>query len=475
MRPEPSTPDNRKQAFYAEMGAFASRAEVRSVGFKQVDLWKQMFPQMFDWLDTTIPTVSPQSGQRLTLVYNCLNVLGETRGALPFCLKRYVKGKGSEEAYDHPVYKLIHDRPNAYQTSYDFWSTKEKLKHIHGNAYALIDRDIYGDPVALYLIPPDEVAINQTESGEVYYKWFDRVIRSTDILHFKNYSTNGLEGISTIKANSLTIGLGLKLKQYNSSLIGNRTHGYLTGPKPKDELQKGQIKGTWNKQHSPEGQSGSLKAETIKTQSFGDIPYLYGGVEFHALTLPADQAAYIESSQLNDRDILGMFRMPPTMVSIYKDAPYNSSEQQDIQFVKYTLASIRQDEQECDYKLLPTGNRTYYCKYSLNGILRGDMKTRREFYAAGIGTGWMTPRMAAEFEDLQWLGGPEGDKYYMQGNMIPMDLLEKFVMSKAAQQTNQPDNQKSEEDVRSEIKAELREVLQGKLNGHYKDVAKLLE
>lgn len=436
-----------------------------------------MFPSMFDWMDTSVPTVTSTSGQRLSLVYSCLNVLGETRGAVPFQVKRNGKN-GSENTYDHVVYRLIHDRPNPYMTAFTFWSTIEKLKHIHGNAYALIDRDVYYEPAALYLLDPVQVSVMKAPNGEIYYRYYDKTFRHTDVLHFKNYSTNGLEGISTITANGMTVGLGLKLKQYNSSLIGNRPHGYLTTPvKPKDQQQKVQIKKQWNGDDAETDQKG-YKAESIQTQSFGTIPLLYGGVEFKSLTLPADQAAYILATELNDNDILGMFRMPPTMVSRYKNAPYNSSEQQDIAFGKYTLASSKEYEQECTEKLFPTSNqrreKSYYCQFNLNGLMRGDMKARKDFYTGLFNIASITPNQICEFEDLPTYG-PDGDKHYVQGALIPVDMVADFILSKSAKQENQPDNQKTEEKMREQIREEFREQIKSRLNGHYKQVADLLE
>lgn len=473
MRPEPSQPDTRKQAFYAQMGVLSSTLHTRSIGLKQFDLWQQMFPTMFDWLDTSVPAVSSKSGQRLTLVYNCLNVLGETVGSLPCVVKRYTEN-GPESAYTHPVYRLLHDRPNPYMTAFDFWSTVEKLKHIYGNAYALIDRDQYYDPSALYLVDPSQVSIQQTPgTGEIYYKFLDKTIRHTDILHFKNYSTDGLCGISTITSNALSVGLGLKLKNYNSSLIGNRPHGYLTSEaRPKTLEDKEQKRKMWNQ---PDGDSTnrSIKAETIQTQAFGSIPLLYGGVEFHALTLPADQAAYIAGTELNDRDILGMFRVPPTMVSIYKDAPYNSSEQQDIAFVKYTLASLVQKEQECTEKLFPTSNqrreKSYYVKFVRGGILQGDMKAQREFYASGIQNSYLSPNDVREYLELSKVEG--GDRYYLQGALVPTDKIDEFIEGKSAKQENQPDNQKAKDEERAKIGEEIR----SRLNGHYKLVSDLFD
>ncbi len=469
MRDEPRTPDLRKQAFYANLGAAAARGEFRSVGLKDIDTYRLMFPTMFEGLDTSLPSVSPISGQKLTLVWNCLNVRGETIGSLPCSVMRYTD-KGPESDYNHPVYRLLHDRPNAHMTAFDFWSTVEKIKHVDGNAFVLIDNDGV-DPIALYPFMPGKVTIIKTIEGEVYYKVDGKTFRSTDILHFKNYTTNGYIGISTITANALSVGLGLKVKNYNSTLVGTRGYGYLTGPKPKDEMQKSQMKGMWNKDFSNE--PAKVQAETIHTNAFGDIPYLYGGVEFKPMTLSADESAYIESAEMNDRDILGMFRMPPTMVSIYKDAPYNSSEQQDIAFVKYTMASLRQYEQECTEKLFPVSNRrrekSWYVKFNLNGLLRGDMKARREFYASGIQSGWLTPNQVCEFEELPTYEG--GDRHYLQGALIPTDKVDEFLASKSAKQENQPDNQVAKDEERARIGDEVRR----RLNGSFKQVADLFE
>lgn len=454
----------------------ASRGEFRSVGLTQLDAWRQMFPTMFEGLDTSLPAVSPITGQKLTLVWNCLNVHGETTGSLPCSVLRYTEN-GPKPDYLHPVYRLLHERPNPYMTAFDFWSTVEKVKQIWGNAFVLIDNDGV-EPIALYPLPSWDVNVKKTAGGELYYECNGKHYRHTDILHFKNYSVDGYCGISTITANQLSVGLGLKLKQYNSSLIGNRPHGYLTGPKPKDEMQKEQIKKQWNNNSGTQDTytSSSLQSQTIQTNAFGPIPYLYGGVEFKALTLPADQAAYILGTELNDRDILGMFRMPPTMVSIYKDAPYNSSEQQDIAFVKYTKASLRNYEQECTEKLFPISNRrrekSWYVKFNLNGLLRGDMKARKEFYTALFNIASLSANEIREFEEMTTYEG--GNEYFVQGALVPVRLIEDYIMSKSAKQENQPDAQ-AEQKMREDIKAELREVLQKTLNGHYKDVASILD
>jgi HK97 family phage portal protein len=456
----------RKQDFFTRLGASASKAEFRS-SLSQFDLWNAMFPSMFDGIGSgsgTLPSVSVKSAQRIATVFSCLNVRGETVGSLPFSSKKNTD-TGAVVDYKTSVHRLLHDRPSPNITAFDFWSTIEKLKLAWGNSYAEIIRDRSFNPIELKLLPSWDVEFKQLpNSTELYYSYKGRTIRSTDVLHFKNYSEDGLCGLSSIKMNQLTMGRSLKLSQYNNNIIGERPPGYLTSEKkPKDLNQKAQMRSQWDKRTSLQDEQDPEQAKPL---AIGGIPFLTGGLEYKQFSLPADDVAYIEAAKLTDQDITAIFRIPPVFVQNYENAPYNSSEQQDIIFAKYTLASTRAIEQECTEKLYPESNKVTYerfAKFSLQGLLSGDHNTRKEFYASGIQNGWLTPNQACAFEDLPTYG-PDGDKHYMQGAMVPVDKLADFVMSKSAG-TGQ---------TREQILGELKRELKTKMNGHYQEVEPFL-
>lgn len=441
--------------------------EKRSVGLKQLEAWQAQFPTMFDGALSSTPAISETSAQKIATVFTCLNVLGETRGSLPFDVKENTS-KGSVTVYNHPVHRLIHDRPNPYMTAFDFWSTVEKVKKAWGNCYVRIQRDSNFTPVALWILDSCYVQVINN-NGVIYYNNKGDIYQSTEVLHFKNYSTDGICGISSIRQNALTLGLSLKLTQYNSSIIGERPYGYLTSEKkPKDLQQKGQMRSQWDKRDSSSDENDHT--DTTKAKTIGGIPYLSGGLEFKSFTLPADDVAYIESAKLTDQDIYGIFRVPPTFAQNWERAPYNSSEQQDIVFAKYSLASIRGDEQECNEKLFPESNKStgqYYCKVNLRGLLRGDTNTRKEYYTSLIQNGVMSPNMAAEFEDLPTYEG--GDQHFIQLNMVPVDKIADVVESQIKKSSGAGQTQS-----REQIMAELKEKIRPKLNGHFKEIEEFL-
>lgn len=457
--------ENRKLEYHVAMGAMAAGANFRAVGLKQWESWNAMFPLMFDGATATSPSVSELSAQKIATVFTCLNIRGETVGSLPFSVKKNTD-TGPVTDYNNQVHRLIHDRPNEYSTAFDHWAAVEKLKLAWGDSFNEIVRDSSGVPKALYIREKPDVTIKVTPSGEIYYDYKGRIIRSTDMLHFKNYPMGGIYGVSSIRQNAMTLSLSMKLNQYNSAIIGDRPPGYLVAPpgvRPKDTQQKEQIKKQWDDR----SKSGDSEIGT-QASSLGGIPLLYGGVEFKSFSLPADDVAYIESAKLKDQDIYGIFRIPPTLAENYEKAPYNSSEQQDIVFVKYSLASIREIEQECTEKLFPESNKqtgTLYCKMDLRGLLRGDTNARKEFYAGLFNIGAITPNQICELEDLPTYG-KDGDQHFVQGALVPIDKIADMV---AAQSTA-----KAAPVTRAEIIKELREKIQPKLNGHYADIAEFL-
>jgi HK97 family phage portal protein len=432
-------------------------ANVSFRGSLKDDKWfQENFPGWFDAIGSG-GSVSKRNAIKIGTVYICLNILGETFGSLPFDVKQDTS-KGRITRKDSPVYKLIHDRPNPYTNAYDFWSTIVKLIKGWGNAYARIQFQ-KGVPVAIWQLHPSDVDILMTESGLFYkVKSTGKTYPYTEILHFKNFSLDGIVGLSAIDENRITMGHAKKLKEYNSSLVGNRPHGYLTAPTaPKDITQKENMKAQW---------TGVNKTGV---EMVGDVPLLYGGLEFKALTLPADAVAYIESTDLSEQEICGIFRIPPTLAQNYKRATFSNAEQQDLVFSKYSLAMRTGMEQECNAKLFRSDNydsqEPLYTKFNLKGLLAGDLKTRKEFYQMGLTLGLFSQNQVLALEDMEGFEG--GDRRYIQGAMVPLDLLDEFVKKGKTTTTEQ----QPKEAISDEQRKQLRSIL----NGHYQDVIDILE
>ncbi|MFZ2905336.1 MAG: phage portal protein [Cyclobacteriaceae bacterium] len=428
--------------------AFLANVSLRG-SLTNIDWFKDNFPGWFDAIGSST-SVSKRQAVKISTVYTCLNILGETFGSLPFDVKQDTP-QGRVTRKDHPVYKLIHDRPNPFTTAFDFWSTIVKLIKGWGNAYAIIER-ANGEPSALWLVNPQDIQIIKHQKSIVYkITSTGQLLSHTDILHFKNFSLDGIIGLSALDENRVTMGHAKKLKEYNSALVDTRPPGYLSAETPpKDPNQKENIK------------------KMFQVEKVGEIPLLYGGVKYFPFSLPADAVAYIESSDLTEQEIYGIFRIPPTLAQNYKRATFSNAEQQDLVFSKYSLATRTAIEQECNAKLFREDNyqsgQPLYTKFNLKGILAGDIKTRKEFYQMGLTLGLFSQNNVLDLEDMERFEG--GDRRYIQGAMVPLDLVDDFVKKGRTLPTPS-----EEQKVSEEKKLQLR----GILNGHYKEVIDILE
>src|SRR5690606_2049369 len=96
-------------------------------------------------------------------------------------------------------------------------------------------------------------------------------------------------------------------------------------------------------------------------------------------------------------------------------------EQQGIGFVTYTLRPwIERLEQAYSRHLLMFDQRAF-CKFNVNGLIRGDFKTRMEGYQAAINGGWMCADDIRRLEDEPPLPDGLGQKFYVQGALRPVD------------------------------------------------------
>ena len=51
------------------------------------------------------------------------------------------------------------------------------------------------------------------------------------------------------------------------------------------------------------------------------------------------------------------------------------------------------------------GRRTYFAEHSVDGLLRGDLVNRAQFYSSGISDGWLMRSEARKLENLKIIEG----------------------------------------------------------------------
>ena len=80
--------------------------------------------------------VSPGNAETISTVFSCVQSIAETIGGLPLLVYRQ-EGNGDRiRAAEHPLYRVLHDAPNARQTALEFREQLTAHVLLWGNAYA---------------------------------------------------------------------------------------------------------------------------------------------------------------------------------------------------------------------------------------------------------------------------------------------------------------------------------------------------
>ena len=385
-------------------------------------------------------TVTERTAMQNTAVYACVRVLAEGLAELPLHVYQFTDDGGKQRAIKHPLYSLLHDAPNPEMTSFIFRETMMNHLILWGNAYAQIIRNGQGQITGLYPLMPDRMDVNRASNGELYYTYTQNyddylaknkskqvILLSDEVLHIAGLGFDGLIGYSPIAMAKNAIGLSMAAEQYGSTFFKNDATlgGVLEHPNVVKDPER--LRKSWQSQFS-----GSNNHS---------IAVLEEGMTFHQLSIPPDQAQFLDTRKFQLDEIARIFRVPPHMVGDLDRSTFSNIEQQSLEFVKYTLNPwcIRWEQAMCQQLLSPTDQRKYFIKFNVDGLLRGDYESRMNGYAIGRQNGWLSANDIRELEDLNRIPTAEGgDEYLVNGNMLPLNQAGKFYSSQPSKESEEP-------------------------------------
>ena len=178
-------------------------------------------------------------------------------------------------------------------------------------------------------------------------------------------------------------------------------------------------------------------------------------MSFVPLSLPNNEAQFLETRKFQVSEICRIFRVPPHMIGDLDRATFSNIESQNISFAVHTIRPwLVRIEQAINRALFPDnekagspGGRRFYVQFNLDGLMRGDYKSRMEGYAIARQNGWMSTNDIRELENLNPVSEEEGgNAYLVNGNMIPISLAGLGVLMGLAIQGNQESSQDTGQD-----------------------------
>ncbi|MFV1530604.1 phage portal protein [Phaeobacter sp. JH209A] len=354
--------------------------------------------------------VTGQSALGISTVWACTNLISGTIGSIPLMVyRRSAETRTADRS--HVIYRLLHDSPNYDQTALDFWEFMAASLELWGNAYAHILRD-NGKIVGLTPVAPDLMGVRRLPTGEIEYRWSDegKTHRELDgaVLHIRGFGGSPLGGMSTLQFARNAFGLARAVDRAAGETFKN-------GMRPSGALK---FEG-WLTDEQRARAKSTLIDDMVGAQNSGRPIVLEGGTNWMPFTINPDDAQMLESRRFSVEEICRFFGVPPHMVGhTEKSTSWGTGlEQQTLAFQKFTLRRrIKRIEQALMKQLLTPAERArgLMIEFNLEGLLRGDSKSRADFYQSGLQNGWLTINEVRALENKPPVAGGEVPRMQMQ-------------------------------------------------------------
>ena len=355
-------------------------------------------------------------------VFACVTLIASDIGKLRIRLVQQGKN-GIWSETTSPAFSPVLRKPNRYQTRIKFIEQWIVSKLIHGNVYALKERDNRGVVVALYVLDPNRVKPLVAPDGDVFYELSrddlsgihenSVVVPASEIIHDTMVALHHpLVGVSPIYACGLAATQGLSI-QKNSAVFfsnGSRPGGVLTAPGHIEEDTAKRIKAHWEENYSGE--------------NAGRVAVLGDGLKYEAMTIRPADAQLIEQLRWSGETVCSCYHVPPYMVGIGPSPTYNNIEALNAQYYAQCLQALIESLELCldeGLGLGPGAGNAYGTEFDLDGLLRMDTATQYKAIADAIGGGFMAPNEGRAKLDLPPLDG--GDTVYLQEQNYSLSAL----------------------------------------------------
>ena len=354
-------------------------------------------------------TVTADTAMRQPAVFSCVRVISEDVASLPIKVYGRKSDTERESISSHPVAKMLAFAPNGEMTPFTFKETMTAHVLLYGNAYAEIERNGAGDPIALWILLPENMKIEIVDGTVVYIYQSPRGsarFASENIFHIKGLGHDGIIGYSPIAYARETIGISASMEKSGSAFFANssRPSGILSHPAKLSEDAAKRLRQGWDGMYS-----GNVNV--------GKTAILEEGMKWAQLSIPHSDAQWLEARAYALQDICRIYRMPPHMVGDLSHATFSNIESQQISYMQQTLMPwLRRWEQEINKKLINTSNNSIYAEFMAEEILRGNTPERFNAYKTARESGWLSVNEIRKRENLNPITG--GDVYIQPLNYV---------------------------------------------------------
>lgn len=370
---------------------------------------------LFDWGGRSESgiVVTDETALQVPAIWDAINFLSGTLASLPVHV--HLKTPEGIERASPELEQILNVAPSEYDTSFEWRKYTFDQVFSYGRAFSLIERNNAGRVVNIVPLDPRDVSVQEIPDFSTARKVLQYVHnKSAKIYSFEDVidipwmkHRDCVSHYSPIQVNKDVIGLAIAATKYGSK-------AFQSGGVPPAVLQ-----GPFQSAAAAVRASDDVANTMAKLARDGrPVMALPLGHELKSIGFNPEQMQLVELKRFLIEEIARIYSLPPTFLQDLTHGSFSNTEQQDLHFVKHTLARwVRQFEQELTLKIF--GRRSdFFVKMNVDGLLRGDLKTRMDAHGRAIQTGIKTPNEVRSLEDLPPMDG--GDNLMMQGATVPL-------------------------------------------------------
>ena len=380
------------------------------------------------WWDTYGPTSVSSGGMAVTqltalqvaALQACVSIRAEDVAKLPVHVYRKAPSGEKIIVTDHDLERTL-QRPNGYQTRFEFIEQMQVSQLLKGNAYAVILRDGRGKLRSLIPVNPDRVWIFEAPGGELFYQVARRglhemavlehmplMIPSEDIFHLRWMALDtSLYGASRIGLAREAIGLALSQQELAGRLSANSTNlgGVLSTDQKLTAEAAARLKKSWS-----ERKHGLRNA--------GDTAVLEQGLKWQQIGMTAHDAEMVAARGLQVQEIARLYRMPLHKLGVIERGMAASIPDLDQDYMNSVVSSdLSRWEAKFDERF-GLAEEGVFVEFDVSGLLRASLTARYTSYRTGIIGMFLTPNEARRAEGLPDIDG--GNELYQPTNVAPL-------------------------------------------------------
>lgn len=397
------------------MWPFRKKAEERSnVQNPQVPVSAEDFLAYFG-IESSSVNVTLETALEVPAVWAAVNFLSGTIAGLP--LNVFRRTEEGRNKVDGDLQYIFHDAVNDYMSSFEWRKYSFERVLTGGRSITLIKKDVAGRVTGLFPLMPKYVTVSGHVGARKKYVYkpegqTPKTYYSEEIIDIPfMLADDGIKSKSPITTNKESIGLAIAATKYGSKFFndGGVPPFVITGP---FNTQKGM------RRASEDLQKAVSEANQEKRLAIS----LPSGHEVKTLGVDPEKSQLVELKKYCNEEVARIYSLPVIFIQDLSKGTFNNTEQQDLHLVKHTIKRwVEQVEQELNLKIFGK-NREYFIEFNLDGLMRGDFKTRMDGYARAIQNAISTPNEIRRRENMPDAKG--GDRLLIQGATVPISEKE---------------------------------------------------